>query len=237
MAQDFTGKVALVTGASRGIGRAAALALSKAGAHVVALARTQGALEELDDEAQSYGAEPLTLLVQDLRRLDKLDAIGPALFERFGKLDIFIGNAGMLGTLTPMTHADPKMIQKVMDVNVMANYRLLRTLDPLLRASEAGRVVLTGSGTAYRPKAYWGPYRMSKAAVHMLGQTYAAECEASNIKVNILDPGPVETEMLAEAYPGGYPDGDERKVGDIVPTILSLCSTDCDKNGEIVAAA
>lgn len=233
MAGMLENRIALVTGASRGIGRAVALGLAKEGAHIVALARTQSALESLDDEIKEITGKNATLLVQDLRKLDKLDLLGPALAERFGKLDIFIGNAGSLGTLTPLTHADPKMVQKTMDINVMANFRLLRTLDPLLRESDAGRVVVTSSTGAYKVRAYWSMYRMAKAALNMMVQVYAAECEGTAIKANIIQPGPVDTKMLAEAYPGGF-DGEMRQAEDLVPAYLDLCSPSCEKNGEII---
>ncbi len=231
---DLSGRIALVTGASRGIGRAVALELGKAGAHVIALARTQGALEELDDEVQAAGGKPFTLLPVDLRRLEKLDNIGPSIHERFGKLDIFVGNAGILGTLGPLAHANPKDFQKVMDVNVMANFRLIRSLDPLLQAAEGARVVFTGSFTYNRPRAYWGAYRMSKAAVNMMALTYAAETEKTNMRVNIVHPSAVETALLHEAYPGGYPDDDAIAPEDVAQTIVELCSPSCSRHGEVV---
>ena len=233
MAGVLEKRIALVTGASRGIGHAVAVAMAKEGAHIIALARTQSALESLDDEIKAISGQSATLLVQDVRKLDKLDLLGPALAERFGKLDIFVGNAGSLGTLTPLTHADPKMLQKTMDINVMANFRLLRTLDPLLRASDAGRVIVTSSSGAEKVKAYWGMYRMAKAALNMMVKTYAAECEGTSVRANIIQPGPVDTKMLAEAYPGGY-DGEMLRAEDLVPHFLELASLGCSKNGEIV---
>ena len=233
MAGMLENRIALVTGASRGIGRAVALGLARQGAHVIAVARTQSALEELDDQIKQETGDRATLLVQDLRRLDKLDAIGPALAQRFGHLDIFVGNAGMLGTLTPLTHADPKMMQKVMDVNVMANFRLIRTLDPLLQKSEAGRVVITSSSGAHKPRAYWAAYRMSKAALSMMVNIYAEECEGTAVRANIIEPGPVDTDMLSEAYPGGFP-GEAKSPEEIVPTYLELCAPHSTKNGAVI---
>lgn len=227
---DLTGKVAVVTGASRGIGRAVALSFAKAGAHVVAVARTTGALEALDDEITASGGKA-TLMPLDLRAFDKVDMMGPALAERFGKLDIFVGNAGMLGTLGPLTHSDAKEWQRVMEVNVHANYRLIRTLDPVLRASDAGRVIFTTSGFAHKPFAYWGAYCTSKAALDMMARTYALEVEKTSLRVNLVDPGVVQTAMLESAFPGGYP-GEVRQPEDIVPLFLELASPECLKNSE-----
>jgi len=232
---DLKGKKALITGASRGIGAAVALAYARAGAHVILLARTVGALEEMDDKIRTAGGIA-TLIPQDLTRFEDVDKLGPILFDRFGGLDIFVGNAGMLGTLGPLVHTNPKEWQKTFDVNVTANFRLIRTLDPLLRAAPAGRVIVTGSSTAHRPKAYWGQYRITKAAVEMLVQTYAAETVQTNVRVNVIYPGPIETAILNEAYPGGYPDGDARGPEDVVPAFLELASDSLTRHGEIIQA-
>ena len=178
--QDGPPRIALVTGASRGIGRAAALALAKSGAHVVALARTQGGLEELDDEIRALRPEEpeaTTLVPMDLRDFAAIDRLGEALNRRWGRLDAFVGNAGVLGLLTPLHQLDPKTWDDVMAVNVTANWRLIRSLDPLLRLSDAGRVAFITSGAASRAdlRAYWGPYAVSKAALDALARTYAAE--------------------------------------------------------------
>ena len=233
---DLSSRSALVTGASRGIGKALALALAGAGAHVIAVARTTGALEELDDEIKSIGGSA-TLMPLDLRDFDKIDMIGPALAEKFKHLDIFIGNAGMIGTMSPLAHSDAKEWQTVMDVNVNANYRLIRTLDPLLRASQAGRVIFTGSSTFNSPKAYWGSYRISKATLNMLALTYAAETENTNMRVNIVHPGPVKTALLDKAYPGGYHEADLLTPEDWVPLYLQLCSEHCKDHGELFEVA
>lgn len=199
----FKGRIAVVTGASRGIGRAAALALAKKGAHIIALARTSGALEELDDEIREAGGEAATLVPVNLTDYDALDRLGAAIHERWGRLDIFIGNAGVLGPLSPLGHVSPKDWDHVMAVNVTANWRLIRSLDPLLRQSDAGRVVLVSSGAAHSCRAYWGPYAVSKAAVEALARTYAEETrELSAVRVMLLNPGPLRTKMRATAMPG-----------------------------------
>jgi len=200
-------RIALVTGASRGIGRAIALELARAGAHVVAMARTQGALEELDDEIRALGGEA-TLVPCDLADFDALDRLGAALFERWGRLDVLVGNAGILGPISPLAHVDPKDWNKVLAVNVTANWRLIRSLDLPLRASAAGRVVFVTSAAAHRAtmKPYWGPYAISKAALEAMARTYAAETlNITNIKVMLANPGPLRTRMRALAMPGEDP--------------------------------
>jgi NAD(P)-dependent dehydrogenase (short-subunit alcohol dehydrogenase family) len=201
----LSGRVALVTGASRGIGYAVASAFAAEGAHVVALARTVGGLEELDDAIRIAGGTA-TLVPADLRDYPALDRLGAALFERFGKLDIFIGNGGILGRLTPLAHVDPKLWDEVMAVNVTANWRLIRSLDLLLRQSDSGRALFVTSGVARRVPAYWGPYAVSKAALEALVKTYAAETATTNLRVNLVSPGPVRTRMRAEAMPGEDPE-------------------------------
>lgn len=229
---DLTDKIAVITGASRGIGRAVALAYAKAGAHVVLVARTTGALEELDDEITAAGGQA-TLMPLDLRAFDKVDMMGPALAEKFGRLDIFVGNAGFLGTLGPLPHADAKDFQKVMEINLQANFRLIRTLDPVLRAAPAGRMIFTSSGLGQRPLAYFAPYCASKAALNLMVQSYAAETEKTNLRINLIDPGVVDTAMIKEAFPGGY-QGDLNQPEDVVPLFLQLASENCDKHGEVV---
>src|ERR1700733_15897219 len=195
MQASLEGRVALVTGASRGIGRAAAIALGAAGAHVVLVARTVGGLEETDDEIRKAGGKA-TLVPMNLRDFDAIDRLGASLFERWGRLDAFLGNAGVLGQLTPLAHLEPKTFQEVMEVNVTANWRLIRSLDPLLRLSNAGRVLFVTSGAARKHTPYWGAYAVSKAALESLALTYAAECETtSKVRVNLLNPGPMRTAM------------------------------------------
>ncbi len=200
------GRLAVVTGASRGIGRAMALALARAGAHVIAIARTTGALEELDDLIRKETGEGATLVPLDVTDGPGVDRLGGAIFERWKKLDIFFANAGVLGPLSPLGHIDPKDFEKVLAVNVTANWRFIRSLDPLLRQSDAGRVVFVTSGAATKCRAYWGPYSISKAAVECLARTYAHECEKTNIRVNVINPGPIRTRMRAAAFPGEDPE-------------------------------
>jgi len=204
MTRTMEGRIALVTGASRGIGRAAALALAQAGAHVILVARTVGGLEDADDEIQKIGGTA-TLVPRNLRDSDAIDRLGASIYERWGRLDAFLGNAGVLGQLTPLAHLEPKTFQEVMEVNVTANWRLIRSLDPVLRQSDAGRVLFVTSGAARKHTPFWGAYAMSKAALESLALTYAAECETSRIKVNLLNPGPMRTAMRRKAMPGEDP--------------------------------
>ena len=160
------GRIALVTGASRGIGAAVAIRFAQEGAHLILSARTSGALEEIDDKIQKITGEPATLVPMDLTEFDAIDKLGAAIFERFKKLDILVGNAGQLGNLSPLGHIDPKVWDRVMSINVTANWRLIRSMDPLLRASKAGRAVFVSSTVGRKARAYWGAYAVSKAALH-----------------------------------------------------------------------
>ena len=232
-------RIALVTGASRGIGRAAALALARSGAHVVALARTQGALEEIDDEIRALRPQvteaATTLVPMDLRDFAAIDRLGEALYRRWGRLDAFVGNAGVLGLLTPLHQLDPKTWDEVMAVNVTANWRLIRSLDPLLRRSAAGRVAFVTSGAANRAdmRAYWGPYAISKAALDALARTYAAETmNTSNVRVMLIDPGPLRTRMRATAMPGEEPLG-LRVPEELAPKIVEMCSPSWTETGKL----
>ncbi|MCU4180281.1 SDR family NAD(P)-dependent oxidoreductase [Bosea sp. BH3] len=231
MTKPLEGRVALVTGASRGIGRAAALAFANAGAHVVALARTTGALEELDDEIRALGGTS-TLVPLDLSDAGGLEKLGPALMERWGKLDILLANAGVLGSLTPLGHATEADWAKVMDINVTANLRLIKSLDVALRASDAGRVILLSSGAAHKCLAYWGPYSISKAAVEALGRTYAAETATTPMKVMLVNPGPLRTRMRAEAMPGEDPQT-LRTPEDLAPHLVEIASPSWTESGKI----
>jgi NAD(P)-dependent dehydrogenase (short-subunit alcohol dehydrogenase family) len=228
----LSGRIALVTGASRGIGRAAGVALAKAGAHVILLARTVGGLEEADDEIQKAGGTA-TLVPMNLRDSEAIDRLGASIFERWGKLDAFLGNAGVLGQLTPLAHLEPKTFQEVMEVNVTANWRLLRSLDPLLRQSDAGRVLFVTSGAARKHTAYWGAYSMSKAALESLALTYAAECETSKIKVNLINPGPMRTAMRRKAMPGEDPNA-LPSPEEMAPKIVEMLSPGFTQNGVAV---
>jgi NAD(P)-dependent dehydrogenase (short-subunit alcohol dehydrogenase family) len=228
---DLIGRVALVTGASRGIGRAVALGLARAGAHVVAVARTQGALEELDDEIRAAGGAA-TLVPADLTDFPAIDRLGYAIYERWKSLDVVVGNAGMLGPLSPLGHVRPKDFDAVMDVNLVVNWRLIRSLDPLLRLSPAGRAVFVTSGASRSLKAYWGPYSISKAALEALVKTYAAECDGTPIRANLFNPGPIRTDMRAEAMPGEDP-ATLQPPEAVVPAILAMCAPDLDRQGRV----
>ena len=202
---SLDGAIALVTGATRGIGRAVALGLAQAGAQVVAVGRTQGALESLDDEIRAAGGKAATLVPADLTDGDAVDRLGAAIHQRWGHLDILIGAAGILGATTPVAHMDPEVWDRVLAINLTANYRLLRSMDPLLRAAPAGRVVLMTSGAAAKPRAFWGAYAASKAGLEALAATYADEVDNTPIKVAVINPGPMRTLMRARAFPGEDP--------------------------------
>jgi NAD(P)-dependent dehydrogenase (short-subunit alcohol dehydrogenase family) len=225
-------RIALVTGASRGIGQAAAAALAKAGYHVVCLARTVDGLEETDDLVRAAGGTA-TLVPLDLRDGAALDRLGASIFARWNKLDAFFANAGVLGALTPLTHLEPEVFDEVMAVNVTANWRLIRSLDPLLRASEAGRVVVMSSTVARQPRAFWGGYAMSKAAVESLALTYAAECAATHVRVNILNPCGTATAMRAKAMPGEDP-STLPTPDDIAPLVVQMLSPEWTEQGGCV---
>jgi NAD(P)-dependent dehydrogenase (short-subunit alcohol dehydrogenase family) len=231
MAAALTGRVALVTGASRGIGQAAARALAEAGAHVIAVARTVGGLEELDDAIRAAGGSA-TLVPLDLKDGDGIDRLGQAIHDRWGRLDILLGNAGLLGPLSPLGHIDAKAFDEVMAVNVTANWRLIRSMDPLLRESKAGRALFVSSGAAHKRLAYWGPYSISKSALEALAQTYAAECARTDIRVRLINPGPLRTAMRRQAMPGEDA-GTLRTPEDLAPHIVRLASPDEPPEGLI----
>jgi NAD(P)-dependent dehydrogenase (short-subunit alcohol dehydrogenase family) len=231
MHKPLIDRVAVVTGASRGIGRAAALALAEAGAHIIALARTQGALEELDDAIRGKGGST-TLVPVDMKDLDALDRLGAAIHERWGKLDILLGNAGVLGELSPITHIDQPVWDDVMAVNVTANYRLLRSMDPLLRASDAGRAIFVSSGAAHKCTAYWGVYSVSKAALEALVRTYAAETVTTPIRAMLLNPGPLRTAMRQKAMPG-EDRMSLRTPEDLAPHIVTMALPSWTETGKI----
>jgi NAD(P)-dependent dehydrogenase (short-subunit alcohol dehydrogenase family) len=204
MPADLRGRIALVTGASRGLGRAAAIALAEAGAHVIAVARTIGGLEDLDDAIRAKGGEA-TLVPFDLTDGPAVDRLGAAIHERWGKLDALFGNAGQLGVLTPLPHLDAKVLEKTMDVNVTSNWRLIRSMDPLLRQSDAGRALFVTSGAARNCRPFWGVYSITKAALEAMVRTYAAEMKSTRVRINLIDPGPLRTAMRAKAMPGEDP--------------------------------
>jgi len=225
------GTVALVTGASRGIGRAVALRYAAEGAHVVAVARTTGALEELDDEIRGAGGQAPTLVPLDLTDGPGIDRLGGALFERHRRLDILVGNAGQLGTLSPTGHIDPQTWQKVMEINVTANWRLIRSMDVLLRQAPAGRAIFVTSGITQTTLPYWSAYAASKAALEALVLSYAAEVAKTNLKVNLLDPGIVRTAMRAKAFPGERPE-DLKPPEAVTDLFVSLAEATCSHHGE-----
>ena len=218
-------RIALVTGASRGIGRASALALARAGAHVVCVARTQGGLVELDDQIRAATGACATLAPLDIAEPDALDKLGLVLHERFGRLDILVHAAAVLGPMTPVAHIDPKAWDRVVSVNLTAAYRVIRAMEPLLRASDAARAIFLTSGRAARPKAFWGPYGASKAGMEHIVRTWADELEQTSIRAVLLDPGVMRTKMRAEAMPGEDPTAlpDPAEIG---PLIVELAQAD-----------
>jgi NAD(P)-dependent dehydrogenase (short-subunit alcohol dehydrogenase family) len=202
---DLSGRIALVTGASRGIGYQIAKQMAAAGAHVIAVARTVGGLEDLDDEIKAAGGQA-TLVPLDLTDMEGIDRLGGAINDRWGKLDILVANAGVLGVISPIGHVEAKVFDKVMAINVTSTWRLIRSVDPLLRKSDAGRAILLSSGAAHSARAFWGPYAASKAAVEALGRSWADETRNTPLRVNSVDPGATRTAMRAQAVPGENPD-------------------------------
>jgi NAD(P)-dependent dehydrogenase (short-subunit alcohol dehydrogenase family) len=204
MPQPLDGSIALVTGASRGIGRATAIALARAGAHVVAVARTVGALEEVNDAARAAGSSA-TLVPLDMRDYPGIYRLATALNERYQHLDVLIGNAAVAGQRSPLDHVDPQNWDEVMAVNVSANWHFIRAMDPLLKRAQAGRAVFITSGAATHARAYAGPYSVSKAALNVLARTYAEETSSTPVRVNLFNPGPTRTRMRALVMPGEDP--------------------------------
>ncbi|MDQ2763059.1 MAG: SDR family NAD(P)-dependent oxidoreductase [Pseudomonadota bacterium] len=226
------GTIALVTGASRGIGAAAAVELARLGAKVVVTARTQGGLEETDDAIRALGGEA-TILPLDLREGSQIDAIGPTLLQRFGRLDILVHNAGALGRLTPVSHILPDDWSDVVAVNLSASWRLIRTCDPLLRQAPAGRAVFVTESRAREPRAYWGAMGATKAGMEHLVQTWAQEVAISKLRVNLFDPGAVATRMRSNAFPGESP-ATLRTPEAVAPALAALCLRSEQRNGMIV---
>ncbi|MBT3765786.1 MAG: SDR family NAD(P)-dependent oxidoreductase [Rhodospirillaceae bacterium] len=230
----LAGKIALITGASRGIGAAVAKRFAAEGAHVILVARTQAGLEEVDDEIRDAGGTA-TLFVADLTDYDKIDQMGAALFERFGRLDVLVGNAGILGDLSPIGHIDPQAWDQVMAVNTTANWRLLRSCDPLLRQSDAGRAIFVSSSVGATPKAYWSIYAISKAALEMMVKIYALEIENTAIRANLINPGATRTNMRALAMPGEDPET-LKTPDDVTDYFIDLALPGCTCNGETINA-
>ncbi len=234
MSGDLDGRIALITGASRGIGRAAAIRYAAEGAHVILLATTQGALEEVQDEITEAGGTA-TLRPLDLTEYDQVDQMGAAIFERFGRLDILVGNAARLGTVGPLAHAQADDWERTMAVNLTANWRLLRSMDPLLRMSEAGRAIFVTSAVGQRVQPYFSAYSISKAGLDMMIRVYAAENENTPIRANILDPQRTRTRMRAEAFPGEDPMTVKTPEA-LTDLFVELALPSCERNGEIVIA-
>ena len=229
---NLTGRVTLVTGASRGIGYAASLALADAGSHVIAVARTQGGLEGLDDAITAKGGE-CTLVPMDIKNHDGIDQLGRIIHERWGRLDGLFATAGILGEITLAAHTTPKSWGDVIATNLTANVRLIRSLDTLLRASESGRALFQTSGVANSRRAYWSTYAASKAGLEAFVQCYAKEAESSSLRVNLLNPGATRTAMRAKAMPGEDP-ATLPNPADIAPVIVDMLSPNYLENDTIV---
>ena len=226
---DLSDKVVLVTGASRGIGYQAALEVARRGAHVIALARTVGGLEDLDDDIKKLGGSA-TLVPFDLRDGDGIDRLGASIFERWGRLDGLVANAAQLGVLSPVAHLEPKEFEQTLALNVTANYRLIRSLDVLLRQSAAGRAVFLTSGAAHGVMPFWGLYAASKAALETLVRSYAEELTISKAKANVFNPGHTRTQMHAKAFPGADPD-DFQWPAAVAPALIDMIMPAYAENG------
>lgn len=225
-------RIAVITGASRGIGRAVALGFAAEGAHVILISRTVGGLEEVDDEINKIGGKA-TLVPLDLTDFDAIDRLGATIYERWGKLDVLVGNAGSLGVLTPVSHLEVKAWDKIVATNITANWRLIRSFEPLLKRSDAGRAIFVTSGAAHKNKPYWGGYAMSKAALEALVKTWAAECANTNVRANLISPGPTRTAMRKQAMPGEDPTT-LTKPAELAPLFIELAMASCTRNGEVV---
>ena len=231
MLQPFADRIALVTGASRGIGYATALSLARGGAHVVALARTIGGLEELDDAVRAAGGSA-TLTPLDIRDYPALYRLAAALNERYGRLDVLVGNAAIAGVPSPLDHIEPKAWDESLAINVTANWHLIRAMNPLLRLSDTGRAVFITSGVATSARAYWAPYSVSKAALDVLVRTYAEETSSTNVGVNLFNPGPTRTRMRALAMPGEDP-ATLPAPDEVAAKIVNLCLADFTETGKL----
>jgi NAD(P)-dependent dehydrogenase (short-subunit alcohol dehydrogenase family) len=231
ISNSLDNRIALVTGASRGIGAALALQLAQAGAHIVAVARTVGGLEELDDQIKSAGSSA-TLVPLDVTDSDGIARLALALNERYGRLDVLIGNAGILGPLSPLDHIEPKDFEKLIAVNVTANWQLIRCMNALLKRASAGRAVFITSGLSWRASAYLGPYSMSKASLNVLARTYAAETATTAVRVNLFNPGPTRTRMYSSGWPGVDPDT-LTSPEEVAKAIAPLCLPECTESGKV----
>jgi NAD(P)-dependent dehydrogenase (short-subunit alcohol dehydrogenase family) len=229
----MAGRLALITGASRGLGAAVALAYAREGAHCILVARTVGGLEEVDDQIKAIGGSA-TLVPLDVTDGPGVDRLGAALFERYRRLDVLVGNAALLGTLSPLGHIEPKIFEQVISVNLTANWRLIRSLDPLLRQSDAGRAIFVTSGISRRAVPYWGAYAVSKAALDMLVGIYAAEIAHTSVRVNLFNPGPMRTNLRREAFPGEDP-AHQTPPEAHAESLIRLALPSCTLNGQWVA--
>ncbi len=234
-APRLAGRVALITGASRGIGAAVAERFAAAGAHVVLVARTVGGLEEVDDRVKAVGGAAI-LVPLDLTEGEGIDRLGGVIAQRWGRLDILVGNAGMLGSLSPMGHFEPELWQQVFALNVTANWRLIRSFDALLRASDAGRAIFVTSGVTRGFPAYWGAYAASKAALEAMARTYAAELKKTKVKVNLIDPGAVRTRLRAQAMPGEDPMSLPPPEA-VADAFVDLAEPACERSGQLISLA
>ena len=230
--QRLLGKIALITGASRGIGLAIAQVFAEAGAKIILLSKNQRSLEKIDDIFRSQGHSP-TLLPFDLEQSDQIDALTQTIYDRFGRLDILVGNAAVLGTLTPLAQIEPSEWEKVLKINLTANWRIIRALDPLLRLSPAGRAIFLTSSVATQIRPYWGTYAISKAALEMMVKIYAAETGMTKIRVNLVNPGATRTDMRKSAFPGENPERLQTPQ-DIASAFLGLAEDSCQIHGELI---
>jgi len=235
MTLDLSGRVAVVTGASRGIGYFIARELAAAGAHVIVVARTVGGLEELDDAIKADGRGQATLVPLDLTDMAGIDRLGGAIHERWGKLDILVANAAILGVVSPIGHVEAKTFERVMTVNVTATWRLIRSVDPLLRLSDAGRAIIMSASSAHSARAFWAPYAASKAAVETMMRSWAHETESLPLRVNAADPGATRTAMRAQAMPGEDPETLPHP-SEIAKRIVPLASPQLKETGLIFQA-
>ncbi|WFP75228.1 SDR family NAD(P)-dependent oxidoreductase [Mesorhizobium sp. WSM4906] len=235
MTLDLSGRVAVVTGASRGIGYFIARELAAAGAHVIAVARTVGGLEELDDAIKADGRGQATLVPLDLTDMAGIDRLGGAIHERWGKLDILVANAAILGVISPIGHVEAKTFEKVMTINVTATWRLIRSVDPLLRLSDAGRAIIMSASSAHSARAFWAPYAASKAAVETMMRSWAHETESLPLRINAADPGATRTAMRAQAMPGEDPETLPHP-SEIAKRIVPLASPTLKETGLIFQA-